>query len=197
MDFSRSKKLARDEVFFLHESPPPLTYIEKGLIKFYILNSAGRERILFLGSEGQYISGLRHDKEDCRIYLQAKQDSHLVFFNDEEIEKKFGNGKIDPQFLNSLFQQMNFLVREIKSITFNNFPVRLAGLLVYLYEEFGKKELFFSHQEIADMLGVSRVTVTRVLGYFAEAGLINKKRKKIIINDIQGLKVRVEGGEDD
>ncbi len=196
MEFSRSKKLAKDEVFFLQESPPPLTYIDKGLVKFYILNSAGRERILFLGSEGKYISGLEQEDEDCRVYLQAKQDSHLVFFTENEIEKNFGNGKTNPQFLKSLFRQMNFLVKEIKAITFNNFPARLAGLLVYLVEEFGNKHLFFSHQEIADMLGVSRVTVTRVLGNFTEEGLINKKRKKIIINDIQGLKLKAGGGEE-
>jgi len=194
MDFSFSKNLERDEVLFFQDSPPPLTYVDKGLVKFYILNSAGKERIIFLGSQGQFLSGLGRVNEECRLYLQAKQDSRVLFFEEKDLQKNLEQGRTEKDLIESLFKQMNFLVREIKDLTFNNFSARLAGLLVYLVEEFGKKELLFSHQEIADMLGVSRVTVTRVLGDFAKEGLIDKKRKKVTVRDISGLKMKT-GGE--
>ncbi len=196
MKFSQSRDLAKDEVLFFQETPPPLAYIDKGLVKFYILNSAGKERILFLGSEGEYLSGFLQEDEECRVYLQAKQDSRIIFFGKKEMEEALGNGKTDPRLIKSLFQQLGFLVREIRNITFNNFSGRLAGLLVYLEEEIGERYIFFSHQELADMLGVSRVTVTRVLGDFVEEGLVDTKRKKIKIHDLEGLKAKAGGGED-
>ncbi|GEM_PF-1268604 len=194
--FSRGSKLSKDEVLFLNEEPPALAYIAKGLVKFYILNPAGKERILFLGKEGQYVSGLSQEEEDCRIYLQAKEDSRVLFFQDGEIENLLGNNEKESALLFSLFKQIDFLLGEIRDLTFNFFPSRLAGLLVQLKEELGEKGMCFSHQELADLLGVSRVTVTRVLGVFADQGLIEKKRKKIIIRDLDGLKLKARGGED-
>ncbi len=191
---SRGSKLSKDEVLFLNEKPPALAYIEKGLVKFYILSPAGKERILFLGREGQYISGLK--EEDCRIYLQAKEESRVLFLQDGEIESFFAQNKKERDLFFSLLKQIDFLMGEIRDLTFNFFPSRLAGLLVHLEKELGEKGMCFSHQELADLLGVSRVTVTRALGVFAAEGIIEKKRKKIIIRNLDGLKLKARGGDD-
>lgn len=193
---SRGSKLSKDEVLFLNEEAPALAYIAKGLVKFYILNPGGKERILFLGKEGQYVSGLSQKEEDCRIYLQAKEESRVFFFQDGQIENLLSKNEEERNLFFSLFQQIDFLMGEIRDLTFNYFPSRLAGLLVHLEEDLGEKGMCFSHQELADLLGVSRVTVTRALGVFAEQGLIEKRRKKIIIKDLDGLKLKARGGED-
>lgn len=63
---------------------------------------------------------------------------------------------------------------------------RLARLLLELCES-GEREngsarfkLSFTHEEIAEMIGTSRETVTRVIGSFRERGLIEVERKNVL-----------------
>ena len=51
----------------------------------------------------------------------------------------------------------------------------------------GNFEITVTHDDIAEKCGLSRETVTRVLGNLAKSGLINKKSNKIIFNSIEGL----------
>ncbi len=47
---------------------------------------------------------------------------------------------------------------------------------------------FFTHEEMAEMIGASRETVTRALKYFREQDLITLKGSDLVINDRQRLK---------
>lgn len=50
---------------------------------------------------------------------------------------------------------------------------------------------FFTHEEIAEMIGSSRETVTRALRYFREQNLITLKGSNLVIHDRQRLKAVV------
>ncbi|MEP6947378.1 MAG: Crp/Fnr family transcriptional regulator [Acidobacteriota bacterium] len=50
---------------------------------------------------------------------------------------------------------------------------------------------FFTHEEIAEMIGSSRETVTRALKYFREQNLITLKGSNLVIHDRQRLKAVV------
>ena len=47
---------------------------------------------------------------------------------------------------------------------------------------------FFTHEEIAEMIGVSRETVTRALRYFRENDLVTLKGSELLIHDRQRLR---------
>jgi CRP/FNR family cyclic AMP-dependent transcriptional regulator len=47
---------------------------------------------------------------------------------------------------------------------------------------------FFTHEEIAEMIGASRETVTRALKYFREHDLVTLKGSDLVIHDRQRLK---------
>ena len=47
---------------------------------------------------------------------------------------------------------------------------------------------FFTHEEMAEMIGASRETVTRTLRYFREHDLISLKGSNLVIHDRQRLK---------
>ena len=55
---------------------------------------------------------------------------------------------------------------------------------------------FFTHEEIAEMIGTSRETVTRVLRYFRENEILTLKGSNLVIHDRQRLKsvVGTRGG---
>ena len=50
---------------------------------------------------------------------------------------------------------------------------------------------FFTHEDIAEMIGVSRETVTRALKYFRQCDLITLKGSNLVIHDRQKLKAAI------
>lgn len=64
---------------------------------------------------------------------------------------------------------------------------RLARWLLLCFDRIGDQVLLLSHQYLADMLGVTRSSVTVVAGQLQERGLIQYSRGKIKLLDLPGL----------
>ena len=71
---------------------------------------------------------------------------------------------------------------------------RLASLLMRFIEDFGVEvksgyliDIVLTHQEIANLMGSSRVTVTKLLNQFIDEGIIKIYKRKIVVMDIDRL----------
>jgi CRP-like cAMP-binding protein len=82
----------------------------------------------------------------------------------------------------------------IEDFAFKGVPARLATLLVRLSANDGADEVRgHSHQDLAEMIGSYRETVTVTLDDFKRRGLVSVSRRHIAILDRRGLE-RVAGG---
>ncbi|BAY12372.1 Crp/Fnr family transcriptional regulator [Calothrix sp. NIES-2098] len=93
------------------------------------------------------------------------------------------------------YQDINALVshiqqaEELLSIVHRKpIALRLWQFLIWLSEKFGREvedgkllDLNLTHQEIAEVLNTTRVTVTRLLQQFEEAGQILRKKRRMIL----------------
>lgn len=70
----------------------------------------------------------------------------------------------------------------LESVAFRSVPARIAATLVQLSHD-GRQINGVSHQELADMVGTYRETVTRVLNDFQAEGLIELGRMRIRLLD--------------
>lgn len=193
----REKKfLKANQVLFLSAQPASIILVEKGLLKVYALHAGGQERILFLLGPGDYCSELEQVEENQTMYIQAKTDSVLELFPASVVQRSLEKEGLQDLF-QSMSRQIQFLSREIREHTFFCFQTRLASKLYYYYGQLNVngQPLHFTHQELADLLGVSRITVTRALHTLEQAGLIKKGRKKLYITDPVGLQEVARGGE--
>ena len=78
----------------------------------------------------------------------------------------------------------------IETLTHRDMSSRLVSFLMVLCRDFGVAgekgitiDLRLSHQAIAEAIGSTRVTITRLLGDLKESGLLNIERKKITVFD--------------
>jgi len=78
----------------------------------------------------------------------------------------------------------------IETLTHRDMSSRLVSFLMVLCRDFGVADkngitidLKLSHQAIAEAIGSTRVTITRLLGDLKESGLLNIERKKITVFD--------------
>lgn len=123
--------------------------------------------------------------EACRIYQFSRRDFEMLL-------------RTNPSFALCLIHILANRVREaqgrIEDLIFRQVPSRVAKLFIDLSDNHGKMtpsgivlELPLTHQEIAEMVGSSRVTVTQVLNRFRSMNWVSIKSKRVTIHDIESL----------
>ena len=82
--------------------------------------------------------------------------------------------------------QLIFLSAQIDAMTFLNADGRIARLLLSSLNENGEVNL--THEEIAGIAAVTRVTVSKILRKFRTDGLIRTAYRRIIVLDSERLR---------
>ncbi|MBX9688362.1 MAG: Crp/Fnr family transcriptional regulator [Candidatus Obscuribacterales bacterium] len=123
--------------------------------------------------------------EDCRVYQLGRRDFEALV-------------KENPGFALCLIQlladRLKHAQSRIEDLVFRQVPSRVAKLFINLADNHGKMtpsgivlDLPLTHQEIADIVGSSRVTVTQVLNRFRSMNWVAIKSKRVTIHDIEAL----------
>ena len=84
-----------------------------------------------------------------------------------------------------LLERLRKADEKIESLAFTNVYGRVANFLMQAAEPQGEKWVIreeFTHQEIADMVGSSRETVSRTIKELRDAGHISIEKKQITIS---------------
>ena len=76
----------------------------------------------------------------------------------------------------------------IQQMLFKRFDQRLASYLISAYEQSGSNEVPKTQEEIARDVNSAREVVARMLKDFAAKGLVEIKRGKILLRNIEGLR---------
>jgi CRP/FNR family cyclic AMP-dependent transcriptional regulator len=81
----------------------------------------------------------------------------------------------------------------LEQMAFSTVASRLAKLLLELGEGNPEGAVYATHQQLADMLGTWRETVSKTLKDFRQRGLVGPGRRKLTLLDINGLKLQAGG----
>lgn len=89
--------------------------------------------------------------------------------------------------------------RRLRNLLFRSNFERLGHLLLELVEQYGRDvdgqirlDVRLSHQELSAIIGVTRETVTGVLGEMQKAGLVQLGRQSIVILDLARLAAEMD-----
>lgn len=89
--------------------------------------------------------------------------------------------------------------RRLRNLLFRSNRDRLGHLLLELTEQYGKVvddsvllDIKLSHQELASLIGVTRETVTTLLGEMQVEGLLLISRQKVIIRNLRRLSASLD-----
>ena len=92
-------------------------------------------------------------------------------------------------FMQSMSDRSKFLSDRVRLLRFGTIKSKLAGYLLEQIQQ--NKRLEFdiprTHQELADMFGVTRPALSRAVGQIAEAGIITSRKNHFQINDREKL----------
>lgn len=161
-------------------------YLKKGRVKVFMTSVDGMEKTLNTALQGEILGeGAFFDKQPRVSSAGALTNAELIMINKEQLTELIKkHPKLAFELLEILANRIRLLSAQLDSMTFMQADARIAQLLLEC-EQNGRVTL--THEEIANSVGVSRVTVSKTLGDFAKAGIIQTEYRCIIIKDKKAL----------
>ncbi len=177
-------------VFFENEAGDSLFMIADGRIKVTILGDDGREIILSVLGSGEFFGEMALlDNEPRSATTIAAEDSELLCLSRPDFE---GVLRENPAIMATLIKVLTSRLRhanhQISTLALLDVYGRVARVLVELARDEGKRlkdgRIAFhrpTHQEMANRIGTTRETVTRMLKDLQRQNLIRVSGKEIVL----------------
>jgi CRP/FNR family cyclic AMP-dependent transcriptional regulator len=202
MTVARRRTFRAGEVIFHRDDPGQVLYvIKEGKVKICLISPDGQEMTLTVLGKGEYfgefalLDGLPRSTdaiamERVECYTLQRTDFHNAIMK---------NPKIAIQALEVLSKRLRNTNQMVEDLIFLDVYGRVAKKLVELADAHGSKaedggiriEMRLTQQELASMVGASRESVNKVMGYFVDKNFISTDKHRITLHRIADLKRRI------
>ncbi len=198
---SRMKKFKRGESVYLPaDAADGLLLLISGRIKICHLTPEGKQSILVFVEPGEVFGELSLvDPTIRQEYAEATENCQLVCIPREEVQRCMEKQPDLTLGITKLIGTRRRRVeRRLRNLLFHSNRERLIFLLLELVEQYGRRvdggvelAIKLSHQEMANIIGSTRETVTVVLGELQKEGLIEIARRRVKILELDRLASQV------
>lgn len=166
--------------------------IANGTVNIAVLSSEGKQTILTRLKKGEFFGEMAIlDGEPRSASVLAAEDCDLLMLYRRsflDILKKYPT--IAVRMLVEMSRRLRRTNRHINTLSLMSVYGRVADLILRLGREQGERQANVvvindrpTHQEMADMVGTSRETVSRILSQLQKRQHIAMDRKKLVILD--------------
>lgn len=201
-------RLAAGELLYMSDEASEQAYlIVSGEIRLYKINTEGREFTLGIFGPGEIVGEtelLTGSMRSC--YAMARGAAHLLSLDRRAfLERLEASPREALELMRFIGMKNQVIERKMESLLFKSAHAKVAELLLALAEQHAHPESArtgsrqtgrvavaidypITHQEIANLIGATRETVSYVLLDFKASELIETGRRRIAIRDLAGLK---------
>jgi CRP/FNR family cyclic AMP-dependent transcriptional regulator len=192
------KACPKGTILFMPEDPSEKVYIlRQGRVDVYQLNPSGKRLVTrrissgsvfgMMGLLGQTIQGnFAETTEDSTVCSLTREDVLALLKQRPDIALRI---------LEVIGSRLRLLEERLVETVYSPVRVRLAHFLLTNADKVSGVLTNVTQEEIGDMIGAVRQTVTETLGRMRNQGLILTRQKQIQIIDRQGLEKIVQGLE--
>ncbi len=175
----------RAEVLFL---------LKRGRVQIYRLTPAGKRLELAIVEPGTFFGEMPLLGESLRhAYAEASEDALVCVMSRSDVERLMRERpQVALRMIEVLGRRLALCEARLEEVAYHSVPARLAAVLLRLSNEVQGEELRVTHQELGDMVGALRESVTKVLDEFQRAGLVELCRGRITLRSVVGLRMRLE-----
>lgn len=182
-------------VFTQADRPENVYYLRKGRIKLSVLRHDGTEKTFFIIGEGcTFGEAAVFDSKPFVATAVALEDSEVYAFPKRLLLQLMARDlELSCALITSLSCKVGHLASQVESLTFLDVKERLVRAIAVLSAQAGCNpdhkgvEVQVTHQELACMIGASRVAVSRALEELAREGKVALKNRRIIIHNRRAL----------
>jgi CRP-like cAMP-binding protein len=197
-----ARTFAKRQIIYFPDDPgQTVLLLARGRVKIKAVTPDGRETIFAFIEAGEVFGELALlDAEPRREFAEAVEDSLVLALPREEVlwlmERR-------PDVALHVTKLLGFRRRRIenrlRNILFRSTRERTVSLVLELLETHGQRtgnsweiRLKLSHQELANLIGATRESVTLALGRLQREGLISVQRRMIRVPDRLKLAAAVD-----
>jgi CRP/FNR family transcriptional regulator len=178
----------RGQIIYLQGQEPEYLYcLSSGSVRTGILSDQGEEKILTIYQPGSIFGEASFFDGLPRVSTAtAQQDCQIVRLSHDTVDGLFRQSPaLASAMITYLARTVRLLSGHVDTMSFQAADKRLANLL--LNHPSAQGDIHVTHEELASALGVSRVTVSRILGTFSRKGYVETGYGFLRIRDPQGL----------
>ncbi|WP_425539234.1 pyruvate formate-lyase-activating protein [Microaceticoccus formicicus] len=193
------RRMNRGELIFKSfDRADRLFMVCNGKIKIYENTLDGKEQIMYIYSEREFIGGLNLLRDTDYIYNGECIEPGVIGVIRKEVFDTFlkDNPEVLLRILKMSFERIRLAEDMIRRLTTTSTDVKVAALLLKMIPEFGHPSgssiilhLSMTREELGSLVGLTRETITRKLGELKDQGIIElESNKTIIIHDANKLR---------
>ena len=116
-----------------------------------------------------------------------------AFPTNRAMELSSTNAMFGFGLMQAMGQRLEETENRLELVAFGSVASRLAALLLELSGSDPEGAVRATHQQLADMLGTWRETISKTLRVFRQRGLVASGRRRLILLDINGLELEAGG----
>ena len=194
---TRMEEVKKRQPFYLPGDPSSNVYLlKRGRVKLANTAASGKEVTFDILEPGEVFGELEVLEGLPReTAAEALDDAMICVIRREDFDRYL---TMHPNITVKLTKLIGLRLRRIQSriedLVFRDVPARLAHLLLELGKSDGAQEprgirikAKLTHQEMANLIGCSRETVSATLGQFRDEGLLQLDGRTLTILDPKGL----------
>jgi CRP/FNR family cyclic AMP-dependent transcriptional regulator len=188
---------APGRIFYMPEdSGEVLFLLKKGRVQLYRISPNGKKLVVETLGPGAIFGEMSLVGQGMHnTFAEAVDECLLCVMSRSDVERLMRDKPmVSFRFVEALGDRVASLESRLEEIAFKSIPARLASLLLRLSDEQGEENVIsgYTHQDLGEMLGTYRETVTQTLNEFKSDGLVDISRKRVEIRDRNGLEMIAE-----
>ena len=170
--------------------------VMSGNLKQSIYSMEGEEKILYLLQGGEIFKEMDYfSGGESKLVTKALEDSTISILDERIVQEiLLEDPHIYRDIIHSITRKFRIVMFQMANMAFSDSVGKVADTLIRLYYQEGEEidqgkkiNERFTHEEIAKLIGCSRVTVTRALKKFKDEKIIDIVSGEIVIRDIENL----------
>jgi len=167
-----------------------LFILKRGKVHIYRITPDGRKLITAVIGPGTVFGDMAFTGQSMMdSFAEAIEDATLCVMSRHDVEELIRQyPSVGIRMLDTVAHRMRELEARLEESSLRDMQSRVASALLRLRERQGADTVKVSHQELADVIGTYRETVTRTLAELRDGGLITLERRSIRIDDVAGLR---------
>lgn len=199
----RLRAYRKGDVLFHKDDPGTTLFLVKaGRVKISAFSSEGKEAVFTVHGPGDVFGELALLDGAPRSATATALESSRLFTLDRIAFVSFLRDQPEASLvlLGELAARVRRLSAQVEDLMFLDIPGRLARTLLRLGEQYGRRsergveiDLQITQTELGGMVGATRVSVNRLLHWFADRGLIAIDERRIVILRPEALQARIIG----
>ena len=187
---SRKRHYEKGDIILSTDEKHSVSFVKEGFVKRYMISSDGSKGVQAIYGKGElfpltavFNKLLQHDiyRGPEVYYYEAMGPATVHTLDDYALIQAAKNNPLVYKFLlNQAGLRLNSNIQKLENIAIKNSVKRVAHQLLYFAKTYGDNSLFgleitlpLTQQDIADILSLTRETVSQSISTLRKKGLVN------------------------